>query len=265
MYPKHFGFTGFLFGNDIPPDEMYPSAGITEAGVRLHHLVELRGIGLLTGDSGSGKSSACRRLCHQLHAGLYKVIYVPLTTGNPMDMYKTIAWEFGLPTERNRAGLYRQIRTEVTRLCTEARQKPVLIVDEAQFLRSDVLEELRLLTNYAMDSDNRLCLLLCGQSELRRRIAMAVHESLHQRVVVRYQMPPLTRDEFPDYLVHLLRRVGCEVPVFAPAAVEALYQASQGLPRKVGLYGHHALLAAALAKAKTVSAEHVQAALTEAS
>jgi general secretion pathway protein A len=229
MYPKHFGFSGFVFGNDIPPEEMYPSVGIIEARVRLQHLIELRGIGLLTGDSGSGKSSACRSLVSLLHTGLYRVIYVPLTTGNPMDMYKTIAWEFGLPTERNRAGLYRQIRTEVTRLCAEARQRPVLIVDEAHNLRSDVLEELRLLTNYAMDSDNRLCLLLCGQSELRRRIAMAVHESLHQRVVVRYQMPPLTRDEFPDYLTHLLRRVGCEVPVFAPAAVEALFQASTAI------------------------------------
>jgi type II secretory pathway predicted ATPase ExeA len=265
MYPKHFGFSGFVFGSDIPPDEMYPSAGITEAGIRLLHLVELRGIGLLTGDSGSGKSSACRRLCGQLHTGLYKVIYVPLSTGNPMDMYKSIAWEFGLPTERNRAGLYRQIRTEVTRLCTESRQRPVLIVDEAHCLRSDVLEELRLLTNYAMDSDNRLCLLLCGQSELRRRVAMAVHESLHQRVIVRYQMPSLTREEFPEYLAHLLRRVGCQVPVFAPAAIEALYQASQGLPRKIGLYGHHALLAAAIAKAKVVSADHIEAAVKEAS
>jgi type II secretory pathway predicted ATPase ExeA len=182
-----------------------------------------------------------------------------------MDMYKSIAWEFGLPTERNRAALYRQIRTEVTRLSAEARLRPVLIVDEAHNLRSDVLEELRLLTNYAMDSDNRLCLLLAGQSELRRRIAMAVHESLSQRTVVRYQMPPLSRDELPDYLAHLLRRVGCEIPLFAPAAVEALYQASRGLPRKVGLLGHHALLAAAIAKDKLVSADHVQAALAEAS
>jgi general secretion pathway protein A len=93
---------------------------------------------------------------------------------------------------------------------------------------------------------------------------MAVHESLHQRIVVGYQMPPLMRDEFPDYLTHLLRRVGCEMPVFAPAAVEALFQASQGLPRKIGLYAHHALLAAALAKAKLVTAEHVHAALVEA-
>ena len=101
----------------------------------------------------------------------------------------------GLTTERNRAALYRQIKNEVTRLGTEARTRPVLILDEAHGLRSDVLEEMRLLTNYAMDSQNRLCLLFCEQTELRRRLGMAVHEALNQRVVVRYHLPPLTRDE----------------------------------------------------------------------
>ncbi|MBM4397247.1 MAG: ATP-binding protein, partial [Deltaproteobacteria bacterium] len=71
-------------------------------------------------------------------------------------MYKTIAWELRLPVERSRAALFRSIRTEITRLCIEAKTKPVLIVDEAQHLRSEVLEDLRLLTNYDMDSQNRL-------------------------------------------------------------------------------------------------------------
>jgi type II secretory pathway predicted ATPase ExeA len=83
--------------------------------------------------------------------------------------------------ERNRAAAFRTIRTirtEVTRLTLEAKQRPVLIVDEARHLRNDVLENLRLLTNYQMDADNRLCLLLVGLTELRRRFRMAVHESL---------------------------------------------------------------------------------------
>jgi type II secretory pathway predicted ATPase ExeA len=71
-----------------------------------------------------------------------------------MDLYKSIAWELGLPTERSRAALYKQIRPEVTRLCVDARIAPLLVVDEAHHLRSDVLEELRLLTNYDMDSEN---------------------------------------------------------------------------------------------------------------
>src|SRR5262249_25035984 len=208
MYLKHFGFSRFPFDKDIPSDEMFVSAGMAELSVRLSHLIELRAIGLITGDSGSGKSSACRKMASELHTGLHKVLYVPLSTGNPMDLYKTIAWELGLPTERNRAALYRTIRSEVTRLCVEARTRPVLIVAQAQSLGSEVLEELRLLTNYAMDSENRLCLLLAGQTELRRRVAMAVHESLNQRIVVRFHLPPLARDEVGAYLAHLLRRAG---------------------------------------------------------
>jgi general secretion pathway protein A len=263
MYLKHFAFCFYPFSNDIPPDEMYRSTGRAELHARLGHLVEMSGIGLVTGDCGSGKSSACRAFADQLHTGRYKVFYVPLATGNPMDLYKSIAWEMGLPTERSRAALYRQIKNEVTRLGTEARTRPVLILDEAHALRSDVLEEMRLLTNYAMDSQNRLCLLFCGQTELRRRLRMAVHEALSQRVVVRYHLPPLSRDETGAYLTHLLRRAGTELPLFEPAAVEAIFQSSQGLPRKINQLAHHSLVAAAVAKAKAVNADHVAAALPE--
>jgi type II secretory pathway predicted ATPase ExeA len=263
MYTTHFGLTRFPFEKNIAPDEVFPSAGLTEARVRLRHLVDMTGVGVITGDSGSGKSTTTRVALADLHPGLYKVIYVPLSTGNPMDMYKTIAWEMGLPTERSRAALYRQIRTEVTRLSAEARIRPLLVLDEAQALRSDVLEEMRLLTNYAMDSENRLCLVFSGQSELRRRLSMAVHEALNRRVIVRFHVPPLARDELGPYLAHLLRRAGTELPLFEPAAIEAIYQATHGLPGKVNPLAHHALMAAALAKAKTVTVDHVQAAQAE--
>jgi general secretion pathway protein A len=263
MYRKHFGLTRHPFAKDLAPDELFACAAGRELEVRLSHLLEMRGIGLVTGDAGSGKTTHVRKVVSALHTGLYRVFYVPLTTGNAIDMYKSIAWELGLPTERNRAALYRAIRTEVGRLCLEARVRPVLVVDEAQNLRSDVLEELRLLTNYEMDSQNRLCLLLIGQAELRRRLALAVHEQLGQRIVVRAHLAGLTREEVPPYLMHLLRLAGTELPLFEAPALEALFQATSGLPRKVNLLAHHALLAAALAKAKTVTSEHVQAALPE--
>lgn len=265
MYRKHFGLTRHPFAKDLSADELFVASAGRELEVRLGHLLELRGIGLVTGEAGSGKTTLCRKVVSALHTGLYRVFYVPLSTGNAMDMYKSIAWELGLPTERSRAALYRVIRAEVTRLCLEAKIRPVLIVDEAQHLRSEVLEELRLLTNYEMDSQNRLCLLLVGQGELRRRIGMAVHAPLSQRIVVRYHMEGLARDELPAYLAHLLRLAGTELPLFDPSAIEALFQATSGLPRKVNLLAHHALNAAALAKVKAATAEHVQAALVEVS
>ena len=157
----------------------------------------------------------------------------------------------------------RAIRTEITRLVQEAKQLPVVIIDEAQHLRNDVLEDLRLLTSYAMDAENRLCLLLVGLTELRRRLTMAVHESLSQRLVVRHHLAGLGRDEIDEYLTHRLRLAGAEAPIFTPPAVEALFQASRGLPRKVNRIAHYALTAAALEGAHQISELHLQTALDE--
>src|SRR5438105_1147374 len=99
----------------------------------------------------------------------------------------------------------------MTRLCTEARCRPVLLVDEAHHLRPDVVEDLRLLTNYQMEAENRLCLLLIGQPELRRRLGMSVYEALSQRIVIRCHLGGLTRDELPLYLAHLLRLASTEL------------------------------------------------------
>jgi len=263
MYRKHFALTQHPFSPEIAPEDLFPSASSRELETRLAHLLDLRGIGLVTGDSGSGKTCICRKVLTQLHTGLYRVVYVSLSTGNVMDLYKTISWEMGLSVERSRAALYRQIKSEVSRLSTDARCRPILVVDEAHHLRPDVLEDLRLLTNYQMDAEHRLCLLLVGHPELRRRLTMAVHEALAQRIVLRHHMAALTRDELSAYLVHRLRLAGAEHALVEPAAEEALFQATSGLPRKINLLAHHTLIAAALARAKLATADHVQAALPE--
>jgi len=263
MYRKHFALTQYPFESALEPQALFASSTLAEAEVRLKHLLELRTIGLLTGEPGCGKTTVCRKVADSLHSALYRVCYVSLTTGHIMDMYKALAWELGLAAERYRASAFRAIREEITRLTRECKQAPVLIIDEAHHLRNEVLEDLRLLTNYQMDSEPRLCVLLVGLTELRRRLRMAVHESLAQRIVVRFHLPGLTREELPQYLTHRLRCAGCELPLFEPPAIEALFQASQGMPRKVNRLAHYALTCAALAQGQTVTAEHVEAALEE--
>ena len=86
---------------------------------------------------------------------------------------------------------------------------------------------------------------------------MAVHESLTQRLVVRYHLPGLDRSELDDYLIPRLRLAGCEIPLFEPPAVEALFQAACGLPRLINRIAHYALSAAALDNARTVNPEHL--------
>ena len=131
MYLRHFTFTRFPFAANLEADELFASVARREAEARLKHLLELRGIGLLTGEVGCGKTTVCRHVTANLHPGLFRVFYVSLSTGNVLDMYKSIAWELGLPGERSRATAYRAIRAEITRLAQEARLLRVLVIDEA--------------------------------------------------------------------------------------------------------------------------------------
>jgi type II secretory pathway predicted ATPase ExeA len=263
MYRKVYGLTRHPFEKDLNPDKLFPSRAAGELEARLRYLLQLRGIGLITGEVGSGKTSICRKVATSLNTGLYKVFYVPLTTGNVTDIYKSIAWEMGLTTERSLAALYRSIRSEVNRLSLDAKIIPILIIDEAQYLRNEVLENLRLLTNYEMDSQNRLCMIFVGQAELRRRLSLSVHEPLAQRLVVRYHISGLARGELPLYLKHRLELAGTQIDLFEEPALEALFQATNGLPRKVNLLAHLSLNLAALQQARMVAIEHIPLAVEE--
>ena len=263
MYRKHFALTRHPFGQEIAPDELFLSASTRELDVRLAHLLDLRGIGLVTGDSGSGKTCACRRVLTQLHTGLYRVLYVSLSTGNVMDLLKTISWEMGLSVERSRAALYRQIKSEVSRLCGDARTRPSS-------------SSMRPITSAPMCSKTSACspttrwtpspasACSCsarpncdGASPWRcTRPSPSASSSATT-------WPPLTREECTGYLAHRLRLATAETPLFDPTAEEAIYQATGGLPRKINLLAHHTLMAAALARAKLATADHVQAALPE--
>ena len=114
-----------------------------------------------------------------------------------------------------------------------------------------------------MDAEQRLCLILVGLTDLRRRLWMAVHESLSQRLVVRHHLTGLDPDEVDAYLKHRLRLAGCELPLFEDAAVEVLLQGARGLPHQINRIAHYALSAAALDEARTASSDYLQHALEE--
>ncbi len=105
MYRQIYGLTCHPFEKDLEPDKLFGSQAAEELEARLNYLLQLRGMGLVTGEVGSGKTSICRKVATSLNTGLHKVFYVPLTTGNVTDIYKSIAWEMGLTTERSLAAL----------------------------------------------------------------------------------------------------------------------------------------------------------------
>lgn len=262
-YRQHFGLESHPFTRVPCTDELFDSQASRETAARLDHLLEVRGIGMLTGPSGCGKTTACRRFANSLPSGLYHPCYVSLSTGSPLDTYRLLGWELGVPAAHTRAQAYRALRDRIAQLAGEERRLPVVFIDEAHNLRNDVLEELRLLTSFEMDAAARMCLLLVGLTHLEQRLRMAVNESLQQRIILCHRFGTLTRDEIAPYLAHRLRLAGCQLDLFAPPAVEALFLAARALPRRVDRLAHYALLAAAVQDMHTVTAEHVEQAVAD--
>ena len=263
MYKAYFGMQKDPFSKDIPPKELFQSSQFQEFCTRMDYLVKKRGIGLLTGEVGSGKTTALRSVCHTLNPGLYKPLYIANTTGTVLDLYKSLAELLGLIGPSSKAKLYLQIHHEIVRLVENKKISPILIVDEAHLLRIETLDELRLLTNYHMDSQNHLALILVGQSELRRKLRLNINEPLNQRIIMRYHLSGLDRKEFASYLIHCLHRAGVTHPLFSEPAMEAIYQSSKGVLRKANLIAHYSLMACAGKKTQIVDADHVREAIEE--
>lgn len=263
IYTHVFGLTRPPFGPPGPGEELFASKSLDELHSRLLYLVQTRALGLLTGEPGSGKSTALRRLRDELHPDQVRTVYLYDTAVNPADFCRQIALELGLEPAWSRAMTLRDIQREIQRLDTQRHLTVLLLIDEAQGLRPDVLALLPLLTNFEWDSAGRLALLLAGQTGLRQKLRLAHLEPLAQRITVRYALEGLDRDTTHHYLQHRLKAAGGDRPLFTEAAVEALYQASGGVLRRIDTLAHHALAAAATQRAARVEPEQVLQAAEE--
>jgi general secretion pathway protein A len=263
IYTPVFGFTRPPFESSITSAELFRAPTLDELHSRLRYLVETRALGLLTGEPGCGKSTALRRLRDDLHPDQVRTLYLHDTAVTPGDFCRQIALELGLEPLWSRALTLRAIQHEVQRLVEQRHLTILLLVDEAQGLRPDVLALLPTLTNFDWDGAGRLALLLAGQSGLRQRLRLAHLEPLAQRITVRYCLGGFDRATTQLYLEHRLRVAGADRPLFTEPAIEALHQSSQGVMRRIDTLAHYALAAAATARDAQIQPEHVLQAAEE--
>ena len=263
MYTHVFGLTRPPFERGLESHELFHAPMLDELHSRLRHLVDSRALGLLTGEPGCGKSTALRRLRDDLHPEQVRALYLHDTAVNPGDFCRQIALELGLEPSWTRALVMREVRREIERLTTERKLTVLLVLDEAQALRPDVLALLPMLSNFDWDRDARLAILMAGQSGLRQTLRRAHLESLAQRITVRYALRGLDRDTTKLYLEHRLRLAGLDRPLFTEPAVEALWQSSHGVMRRIDTLAHYALAAAATQRATQIDPEHVVQATEE--
>jgi type II secretory pathway predicted ATPase ExeA len=247
-----FGFKKTPFSDSPDPKQLFASQAWNQVKARLQFLVEHHGAGLLTGETGAGKSTAARSFTAALNPNLFKVIYLHWMPGSPFDLLRQLARELDLEPAHYRGDLVRQISQTIVRLNQSKKQHPLLICDEAQLLGHPALEQLPLLLNFDMDSSRYLTLLLVGQPLLRRTLALQMHEPLRQRIAVQYHLEGLSREEMDAYLTHQLKAAGVTQPLFDDTARQALYQATKGVPRKINKLALMALRLAASRQASMV-------------
>lgn len=263
QYKIFFGFTKEPFGKDVRIEDLMKSAALLGVRERFLYAVQLSAVAVITGDVGSGKSSALRFAAHGLHPSEYKILFVTATSGPVAEIYKQICHALDLDAlGSSKARLTRIIRAALLELI-EKKQCPVLVIDEASILRLDVFAELHTITQFEADSKPVLPIILAGQNNLIDNLMFRQSRSLASRVVARGHMEGLNQDEMKAYLVHHLGIAGVKQNIFSEQAVTAIHQGSGGLLRRANNLARGALIAAAAEKCGIVSADHVRVASTE--
>ena len=234
-----------------------------EAGFRLDYLARNKGFGLLTGAAGRGKTTAVRKWKASLNPSLYKVIYSSLSTLTVSDFYRSLASELGIQPSFRKPDNFRAIQDEITRLALEKRRTPVIIIDEANYVSNAILNDLKLLFNFEMDSRDRAVVLLCGLGQLNNTLRLSVHEPLRQRLVMNFHMEGMTKEEGREYIRAKLSGAGCGHAVFEDAAIEAVLNASDGTPRMVNRLCSQSLVCAEAKKLDFVNADCAMQAIND--
>lgn len=264
MYRAFYSLSKDPFGKDIRPQDHFPSKAFKETQARLRYLVETKGFGALVGEPGSGKTYALRTLSNGLNPSLYKVMYLPLSSGTTMDMYRSLAAELGENPRYRKSDLFRQIQKTVEHYHNEKRVTPVFILDEMHLARVDFLMDLAMIFNFSMDSKSPFVLIMAGLPFLETRLRLNQAQSLSQRVVVHYKMEPMDKDEVSRYIAHQLRLAGAVTEVFTEQAMEAIASHSAGWPRLVNNLCRTTFLLGAQLKQNPIDAETVRLAFADA-
>lgn len=262
MFEEFFGLRTKPFGKTPDPSFLYESKQHKEALARLEYAVEEKELALLVGDIGSGKTTLSRALIDRVGDSRPVVLLInPRLT--PNQLLREVARGLGIEPQRFRNDILDQIHTRLFELHEEDRE-PVLMIDEAQLIPTKAtFDEIRLLTNFQLDDQNLLSVVLVGQPELDDRLDRAAYAPLRQRIGLRYSLGPLSLEETIEYIEHRIRVAGGSRNPFSTKAMTEIHAASRGVPRLINTLATTALLDAFGEDAETIDPSRVAAAAKE--
>jgi len=242
MYTGHFGLTAEPFSLTPDPEFLYLSIGHAEALAALKvGLLGKRGLMVMTGEVGTGKTTLLYALLRALGEGT-RTAYVSNTSIGFDGLLRLALLDFGVtPASSARVDMLTALN-QLLRDCAERDVTATLIVDEAQNLDADAFEQLRLLTNFETFTHKLLQVVLVGQPELEERLRDPALRALAERIAVHCRLEPLGERESRAYIDYRLLRAGGSTRLFEREARDRLLAAAEGLPRRINILCHNALL-----------------------
>jgi type II secretory pathway predicted ATPase ExeA len=254
MIEQFFNFKHMPFERNIPTEYLYTTPIVDELLSRLDYAARHRKFIVITGGVGVGKTTVIRKFDASLDKNSFRCIYIADSALTPRVFYWEVLTQL---SSDDKPSFYRnegkrKMLARFKHLAESAHIIPVIVIDEAHLLSGSMLEETRFLLNNNMDSDNPMCLVVVGQSELRSKLSKEVFEPITQRIDFRFTLVPFDRAQTQDYIHAHMCHAGDKREIFTPSAVDAVFNFSGGVARKINKACSMALLFAAQKAMHTV-------------
>ena len=233
----------------------------------LYGVSQRKGIIVLTGEIGTGKTTICRFFLNQIGKNV-KTALILNPTFSEIQLLESIVNDFGInPGNKTKLGMVLELNNFLLREST-AGNNLVLIIDEAQNLKPSLLEQIRLLSNLETEKDKLLQVILVGQPELNNRLNLYDLRQLRQRIMVRYHITPLDSDEIKNYINYRLKIAQAENQPkgqieFSDEAIDLISRFSSGTPRLINMICDRALLAGFVSETNQIDSEIIRRCLEE--
>jgi type II secretory pathway predicted ATPase ExeA len=263
-YRSFFGLSREPFSSELSLSEILQTPDLLAVRERFDYAIRLGAMALVTGEIGSGKSTALRYAAGQLHPSEYRTLHLTASSGSILEFYRQLLAELGIEKHgSSRAVMTRLIQTEIKQLVQGKKLKMVLIIDEASLMRLEAFAELHTICQFEQDSKAYLPIVLAGQNNLIDRLMYRTSMPLASRIVARSHLEGINRQHMDQYLKHHLTIAGLKTNPYDETAITAIHQGSGGLFRKANHLARGALIAAAKEQSTVVNGDHIRIAATE--
>ena len=242
MFEQFYDFGNTPFSRTIPSKSLYKGNDSDELIERLKYAAKRQLFAVVMGDSGTGKTTTLRRFCDETQDENFYALYLSDSKLTPRTFYKSLLEQLGFEAKYYCNEAKRQLHKEIEIIKGMTGVFPVAIIDEAHLLPKEMLEEIRFLLNFKMDSQSPMALILSGQTELWDRLKLQSYAAIRQRIDIQCVVGRLDGAKTSEYIQAQLSYAGSNREIFTEAAIDEIFKFSDGIPRLINKACNEALM-----------------------